>query len=911
MNTESVLAELQDCDKELQRQRRLKRRRRILRLLLVGFLVGKDADKRISELTAKRDSALECVRARLAEIESTHAEISDIANSNTLLGEIQQKQWISVLQSLERDFSLFKKSGILDGITPKYGELLSDCFEKMLLQTKELVRGEISRKVRGDTYLTYPDKEQLANTLKTCQDYLTYCGNSGLISGTSSFAASQDLELHRKLIDDYNAQFVEERKRQYAYLFMKEKFCLDEEQKTAVVTDDKYNLVVAAAGSGKTEVLITRIAYLIERRPDSVKPNRILAIAFQKKAVEEIKNRLFERFNVSDVNVMTFHKLGKDIVEKNRGKKLPHNSIVGENKPYQIIKEIYDQKIKTDPTFYTLFLSYMRFYNVLGEPTDKESILVQKRLSAYVSIDNTRVQSKAEKEIMDFFLTHKIDGKRIKIEYEPVVAEFLPDFRLTGRLACGTEFEIYIEHWGINEKGQTPDWFSQPPEKYREKMKKEREWFQRNDKVLVETFSYEYDEEERQKFIALVKERVLQRLKEKYNSEFEFAPMNYEEIVEVAWAPYQDQTPKNIENFIKNAKVYGLTPDRVKEKLRSGKWSPKQISFGLLALEVYRSYQQVLRQDNKIDFEDMINEAAEALRQSLHLCYDEYDHILVDEYQDISEQRNKLIGLLLERNPKCKLLCVGDDWQSIMGFAGSNVNFFVNFAEFYQHPAISPISTNYRSQKTIVEAGAALIRYNGQNQVPKATTSNKNLARKIRVVCSDHEEKKYESRYIDQTAKDCADRIKRCIENGIPQNEILVLSRYKFPRIVQLFEKEAKERNISISFDKEQLKKDQIRLMTAHKSKGLQARVVFILNVIKDRYGFPCELEDSSIFEPVRENYPKQDQKQEERRLFYVAMTRAMEDLVVYTWKLKRSQFLKEIEGFIEEEPLHYWNQKN
>lgn len=296
MNTESVLAELQNCEKELQRQRRVKRRRRILRLLLVGFLVGKDADKRISELTAKRDSVLECVRARLGEIECAHTQISEIANSNTLLSEIQQKQWISALQSLEKDFSLFKKSPILDGTTPKYGEFLSDCFEKMLLQTKELIRGEISRIARGDTYLTYPEKEQLTNTLKTCQNCLTYCDNSGLISGTSSFAARQDLELHRKFINDYNAKFVEERKRQYAYLFVKERLCLDEEQKTAVVTDDKYNLVVAAAGSGKTEVLITRIAYLIERRPDSVKPNRILAIAFQKKAVDEIRNRLFNVF---------------------------------------------------------------------------------------------------------------------------------------------------------------------------------------------------------------------------------------------------------------------------------------------------------------------------------------------------------------------------------------------------------------------------------------------------------------------------------------------------------------------------------------------------------------------------------------------------------------------------------------
>jgi DNA helicase-4 len=82
--------------------------------------------------------------------------------------------------------------------------------------------------------------------------------------------------------------------------------------------------------------------------------------------------------------------------------------------------------------------------------------------------------------------------------------------------------------------------------------------------------------------------------------------------------------------------------------------------------------------------------------------------------------------------------------------------------------------------------------------------------------------------------------------------------------------------------------------------------VVFILNVVKDLYGFPCEIEDSSICEPTRENYPKQDQKQEERRLFYVAMTRAMEDLIIYTWEPSKSEFLEEIKEHIGEEPLYF-----
>jgi len=95
-------------------------------------------------------------------------------------------------------------------------------------------------------------------------------------------------------------------------------------------------------------------------------------------------------------------------------------------------------------------------------------------------------------------------------------------------------------------------------------------------------------------------------------------------------------------------------------------------------------------------------------------------------------------------------------------------------------------------------------------------------------------------------------------------------------------------------------------LLTVHRSKGLEAKVVFILNVIKDTYGFPCEMEDPSIYEPARENYPPQDKKEEERRLFYVALTRAMEDLYIYTWEPSKSEFLEEIEEHVEEIRLSY-----
>jgi superfamily I DNA/RNA helicase len=93
---------------------------------------------------------------------------------------------------------------------------------------------------------------------------------------------------------------------------------------------------------------------------------------------------------------------------------------------------------------------------------------------------------------------------------------------------------------------------------------------------------------------------------------------------------------------------------------------------------------------------------------------------------------------------------------------------------------------------------------------------------------------------------------------------------------------------------------------TYHSSKGLEAKVVFILNMVRGTYGFPCEIEDSSIFEPARENYPPQSHIEEERRLFYVALTRAKDELFIYTWKHARSEFLDEIKNHTSEITLDY-----
>ena len=110
---------------------------------------------------------------------------------------------------------------------------------------------------------------------------------------------------------------------------------------------------------------------------------------------------------------------------------------------------------------------------------------------------------------------------------------------------------------------------------------------------------------------------------------------------------------------------------------------------------------------NCIDFSDMINLAVKELNIQENLYKNMFNHILIDEYQDISTQRYNLIKVLMAKNEDCKLFCVGDDWQSIMGFTGSNLDFFVNFEKYFDHPARTDFTINYRSCKSIVDLGTA------------------------------------------------------------------------------------------------------------------------------------------------------------------------------------------------------------
>jgi len=841
MRLRKAADELQQNIEEIKKQHRLKRLRRILKFLLVGFLIGRNTDQKISELTGRKKL---------------------ITNS------------------------LLKR------------------FEDLQHATDKKVEGIVN----SGTFLVYKNKQQCLNAIKSFEEDLNYCNQSDVLDNEYIKEKKRRIEKSRQTVLGYNQGFIQQRKRDYSNLWNKGFLSLDDEQQTAVVTDDKHNLVVAAAGSGKTEVLITRIAYLIAREPDGIKPNRILVIAYQNKDVKQIEKRLDQQYGITGVNVRTFHGLGIDVLQRTSKMK----NILDKNERPRIVKSICHHELRSGPDFYQAFLNYVKSIHEAEEDlTDKLGTLKMRRTRPYTSIDDTRVQSRAEKEILDFLLTSKINGTPIRVKYEPEIEDLgKPDFYLP-------KYDLFIEHWGLDKNGEVPEWFDKTTKKYKENMERKKTWFAKKDKLLVETFAYEYDEDHPEIFIQLLKDRVAETLQARYDDSFHIKTMAYRELIEVVcksdrdWIS-EDRVSTDIFNFIKNAKTYNLKPGKILRKLEKGKWSRKQRTFGKLAVEAYKRYQEKLEETQKIDFEDMINNAIDELEKDNKLCRNVFDHILVDEYQDITQQTHRLVKQLLHHNPNCKLFCVGDDWQSIMGFAGSNLEFFVNFEKYFDHPVKNYISTNYRSVGMIVDAGACLIRNNQSCQIAKKAVSKNKRGAFIKVLRSPHRIN-YRKNYHKQIAANCVTRVAEYIKRGYANKDILILSRFmhvhtyqahRLHYIIENILEEANNRGIKISQNAKIMR--NVRLLTVHKAKGLEAKVVFILNVIKDKYGFPCEIEDSSILEPARENYPLQDQKEEERRLFYVAMSRAMKDLYIYTWEPSMSEFLDEIADYTIEERLSY-----
>ena len=269
---------------------------------------------------------------------------------------------------------------------------------------------------------------------------------------------------------------------------------------------------------------------------------------------------------------------------------------------------------------------------------------------------------------------------------------------------------------------------------------------------------------------------------------------------------------------------------------------------------VYKRYIEELTNINQIDFTDAILQATDICRSSHPV---KYDYIIVDEFQDISVDRYNFLKVLREGNPPAKLYCVGDDWQSIYRFSGSDMALFNQFSDYFGQTEINKIETTYRFGEPLVSLSSQFIQRN-EAQIKKN-------------IHPFNPQVKTELQFCDYERRDYCNVIGQLVASIPLDKSVFLLGRYSFDDYYLSFMyKSVKEGNrfFYISGDR------KIEFLTVHKSKGLEADYVIILQCNKDTYGFPSLVSDDPVLNYV---LTKSDQYPygEERRLFYVAITRA------------------------------------
>lgn len=755
---------------------------------------------------------------------------------------------------------------------------------------------EVNEAKKG--YFTNSIKEHL---LEAYKDQYRFC-RIGSLRGVKDENISLFKETYyniNELVEKWNEDYVENELLENLDLFNNiDGKTLDEQQRRAVVVDEDNNLVLAGAGSGKTLTISGKVKYLVDVK--NIKSDEILLISFTKKAADEMNKRISQKLDLS-VEAKTFHKLGLDII-KHKRKKTPDIS----DSLNKVIDKYFKETIyKNNSNFKKLTTFYGCYVNIPKDIDEFENL--GEYYKYYKSIDLTTIKGKYEMQKLNEIQENELksekktlSGEQVKSIEEVMIANYLylngvkyiyeykypydtqdnyrknyrPDFYLP-------DYDIYIEHFGISKNYKTP-WLSKIEEqKYLDAIKWKRELHEKYGTTLVETYSY-YNTEG----ILLTKlESKLIKLGVKFSAVD--CEDIYNTIIDNKEDKYFKEFRKLISTFIGLFKsrgfilknFEGLSSEAI--TIKNGFLRERNLLFLNIVKPIYIYYQELLEKNNEIDFNDMIIDATKIVKNNE--ANFSYKYIIIDEYQDISKSRFDLIKEI-KKQTNAKLMCVGDDWQSIYRFTGSEIDFFTNFENYVGYYELLKIEKTYRNSQQLINTASKFVMKN-KNQLRKDLKSEIKLTDPISIIY-----------YKD----DIFDAINRSIDNIVKEfgnkSEAVILGRNNFD--VKVF-----ENNINykvIKKDNDVIIKSKIypklalNYLTAHKSKGLEAENVIIINLENSITGFPNQMTDDPVLDLVltqSDNFIYS----EERRLFYVALTRTRNKSYLIAPQNKSSIFCDEL----------------
>lgn len=687
--------------------------------------------------------------------------------------------------------------------------------------------------------------------------------------------------------DRLNAEFMHyELSAKHEYFDKLLMYPLDPQQREAIITMEDNCLVVSSAGSGKTSTIEGRVHYLVDKL--KVDPSKILLMTYTNKAADS----LTERLGIEGLKCYTFHKLASKIITAKTGIKPSFAD--------DTLKKVAFDAMIEDEGFIRSFNDYYANYFAATDEFDFDN--AKDYFESFDRVENKAffpdmrgrsiyTRSAQEKKICYYLSTN---GVQFLYEepYEHPTADlqhrqYKPDFTIEYTDAQGIRRRLYYEHYGINRNGETPRWFGDGKKggwqkanaDYLENIRWKRKTHEHYGTTLMSTTSADFDGNNF--------EEILLRKLRSYGVPIK--PMSPREIYEQIMESNHNDTKefcRLLESFLSLMKsgcktVDDLSPDVIEDKKLRRRVS---FMFEKIIKPYCRKYESLLAERHEIDFTDAIIQATKISEDNPDKPYEQ---IIVDEFQDISLDRFRFIQSLRGKDPFTYLFCVGDDWQSIYRFAGSDMALFKRFEDFFGFTKRCNIETTYRFGEPLIGKASEFILKN-----PVQTEKAVHAVSPDKV--SDMEFRPYNEGSLRFVVSD--------ILNSIPEKEtVLFLGRYGFDLNVLKglpgFTVKEKDERGEVKYNGR-----TCQFLSVHKAKGLEADNVILLNCNSGFYGFPSNLADDPVLKLV---LSEDDQYEygEERRLFYVAITRCKKKTFVLYDAEFPSPFVREyIPGLPEEE---------
>ena len=665
---------------------------------------------------------------------------------------------------------------------------------------------------------------------------------------------------------------------------VKMNFGLDNQQAECVVKEAHSQLILAGAGTGKTTTIVGKVKYLLKE--NICNPDEILLLAYNKSIAKEMSLRV-KKETGSDVECATFHSYGLGLVKEVDGTGV---SVFGGDNPNKVLRKFIEDILKEcakDDEYLKKLLDYLT-----GAELDVKDFFECKTEADYnnfseslpCSLKGEYLKSKGELDIANFLFLNGVDYKYedeycVNTRTAEFPKQYCPDFHLQG------DFDkVYIEYFGIDKNGNVPKWFTSrhgksPSVEYNESIRWKCYIHEKTGTTMVKCYAYEKFEGD-----------MLENLGEKLNAlGIVLHPKSNDEIRTLVFDAKSESTSLFGEvvslfvSMVNLVKSNGCTMDKLYfQNLNSKNFTENKLILDLFS-PVYKAYEENLKTHGQIDFNDMINKAADYAASGKIPSINKYKYVIVDEYQDISKARNNLLYSMRRRN-NFKLFCVGDDWQSIYRFAGSDIGLILNFKKTWEEFGATDnnkIETTYRYTQTLADVAGDFVMENGA-QIRKLIKCGRNQSDdfSLGMVPSIYELRwRLEKEYIPDGSK--------VLFLGRNKNDVDVFRNVITDGSFTILEKGAR----IVYRNRPDL---DIVFKTVHSSKGLEADYVFILNNKNTMDGFPNRMKDPPIYELLLdsvEQYPYA----EERRLFYVALTRAKKKAYLVRYKDKESSFYEEI----------------